>query len=419
MALVVVGCGNDWDLLDPRIVSPSDAGVGPAECGTIRVLREDFAVPELPGLWSKGESNAEVKFDDGKLVFDLPDDLGDAYALLRTLRRYDLRYSEVVVEVVGVPEQSDATSTHFQLSSDSTNALRLVLRDGALRAETRTNAYSWSEVASTTFDQTEHRWWRLREDGASTHWETAAQSQGPWTGLAAVLSATLFPLDYLQLELRTDTTVPTAPAGSTSFDNVNGGVETQPRCKISTLTDDFEDGFRSRAWLRSEGDEGSTGVEYGGELVLSLSPARSNADYRYISSRGYDLREDAVVVRLGGELDAAVTAEASLTLEHDHANDMSIRVRDGELSVVVEQDGGDQEYPVPPGVDAAIHRWWRIRESSGTTHFEVSDNAADWIELSSLSTSFPLDQVDVRLGAYTEEELTSTAVVRFDNFNLP
>ncbi|MBN4050245.1 hypothetical protein JYT28_00655 [Desulfobulbus sp. AH-315-M07] len=420
-ALVVGGCSNDWDLLDPRLVGEGGVGAGkPTGCGSIRVLAADFAGEGVPTLWGRSQGNGEAKTEGGELVLQLPTSGTDGgYANITTHRRYDLVQSEISVELLEIPEQGQDTSLSFQLRESDWNRIRFLVQGGTLFAEARVNTGDWVPLASAAIDLGAHRWWRFRDDGASTYWETAAAQDGPWNVFASLITAAMFPLDYLEVQLAASAGDGlSASAGRARFDNVNGGVETEPRCKISTFTDDFEDGIRDIKWRRFVGSESASAVEYLGELAFSLPAGAAGANYQYISARGYDLQGEAVVVRFTGDLAAALTSTAYLGLEHDGANDLSIRVKEGKFIVVVEQDNTEQEFPEPTGLDPAVHRWWRIREEGGTTFFEVSENASDWLELSSLSLPFPLDRMDVRLGVFTEDALASTAVVKFDNFNL-
>jgi len=440
--LVLTGCSHDWDLLDPRLDAPGagsgGAGAGGASpgCGTIAVLAEDFEEDGVvPSLWTLS-NNASV--NAGTVGGD-----GDGGWTFTTKRLYDLRNNEVFVELAA-PDQAEGGSAEFRLIGEGVNAaLRFALTaatagggggaggagepvDAMLNFEMKLGSSVWTAVGSVPFDPAEHRWWRFREDGTNTYWETAKTSDGEWTEQKSHPSAALFPLDFLEVELAGD--------GTARFDNVNGGEEpSEQRCKSSTFADDFDDGFRGRTWRSADG-----AVEYAGVLNLSLPAENAAAHAEYISARGYDLRDDAIVIQLTNPPAAETVAELQLIAYYDASNQLSVtlgpdpnNVGEQDLTVAkcVSECSGNAPDTQSKTIQFALdqHRWWRIREEADTIYFEAGSDGLNWTEIFAPETDkFRIDALEVRIQAQTAKdednnglELDELALLSLDNFNLP
>lgn len=68
---------------------------------------------------------------------------------------------------------------------------------------------------------------------------------------------------------------------------------------------------------------------------------------------------------------------------------------------------------------AARHRWFRIRESGGTTYWEYSANGRAWVTMTSAANPITVTALrfGVMLGTWQAEGTQAKAY--FDNFNLP
>jgi hypothetical protein len=68
----------------------------------------------------------------------------------------------------------------------------------------------------------------------------------------------------------------------------------------------------------------------------------------------------------------------------------------------------------------AQHRWWRIREGSGTLYWETSPDGKAWLTQTQLSPApIAIDTLDVLIGASGWTAQPSPGVSAFDNLNLP
>lgn len=69
--------------------------------------------------------------------------------------------------------------------------------------------------------------------------------------------------------------------------------------------------------------------------------------------------------------------------------------------------------------DPVNHRWFRLRETAGTTYWEVAPDGNNWTILRSMATPWRLDGVCVNVWEVTYPSGTVTAPMIVDNYNLP
>jgi hypothetical protein len=73
--------------------------------------------------------------------------------------------------------------------------------------------------------------------------------------------------------------------------------------------------------------------------------------------------------------------------------------------------------PATTPYNATTHRWWRIREASGTVYYEYSADSATWSVLTSVAAPFSLTNVRISLFIGTDAANVSTDTAIFDNVN--
>jgi hypothetical protein len=67
--------------------------------------------------------------------------------------------------------------------------------------------------------------------------------------------------------------------------------------------------------------------------------------------------------------------------------------------------------------NATNHRWWRLREASGTLYWEYSADGTSWNELFSGTPTLPLEQVFIAMDDY-QDDSSSPGTHIFDNLNV-
>lgn len=182
--------------------------------------------------------------------------------------------------------------------------------------------------------------------------------------------------------------------------------------------DDFEDGEIGDLWY-AWADEGCLSVEEGG--AVSFVPPTVGQDRSfcaYSTAALYDLRGDTVTVEVPAV--TAGTGRTFFTLSDERSTNLFLFLVTGQQLRFARPRGEDFEY-LGGSVDytAQEHRWWRFRESGGTTYFETSGDGREWTIRTTAPNPTALDAVFVQMGGGTIDPTDNQGTARFDNFNLP
>ncbi|HEY0035991.1 MAG TPA: vanadium-dependent haloperoxidase [Longimicrobium sp.] len=132
---------------------------------------------------------------------------------------YDLRESRITAEVVQVlPALTEAyTSLEAKHEGQTDNRVYIGASDGVVFAGITINGVH-TVPASVPYDAAAHRWWRIRENGGTTFWETSPDGCA-WSLLYSAPNPV--PLDRVTPVLAAGTDVAHAQPGFAIFDNFN------------------------------------------------------------------------------------------------------------------------------------------------------------------------------------------------------
>jgi hypothetical protein len=210
--------------------------------------------------------------------------------------------------------------------------------------------------------------------------------------------------------------------GSLQFDlhSIHGGTSTVGACPIVQLADDFSPPSAPDArglgpqWFRTESYSGSSLTVVNDEVEMNYNPDGST----YISANLrpttiYDLRGGMVFLEVPQVSDTTKDQPVVLTLATLDGHRARIFQTQGQLRADRNNDLGVNAAPYDP----VMHRWWRIRETAGTVHFEVSPDGITYNSFGSTADVTGLETTDVIV---TAAGIASTpTVVKVDNFNSP
>jgi hypothetical protein len=189
----------------------TEAPTSPGFCAG-ETLTDDFAAAPLSPLWfpyDNGDCNVD---ETGGALTMTYTGVGSIFCGIVARHLYDLTASEVVIDSSGLPIRGNFVS-YFQVVSPDNGETRFELSNdsGTLYAVNRVNGVE-NPIVSTTYDPTDHRFWRLR--GAATQVEaaTAPAAAGPWT---VQLTATPgFSLDRIEINVGAGHYATVTPAGA-------------------------------------------------------------------------------------------------------------------------------------------------------------------------------------------------------------
>lgn len=185
---------------------------------------------------------------------------------------------------------------------------------------------------------------------------------------------------------------------------------------IFRLTDDFEDGVLDPQWRVFTG-AGTSAVESGGLYTITINSGvtAGNAIYSF--------PWNAVGDGLAVEMTSAGVQEAGLqaypvSLQVDENNQVFINVANGFIGCYhviggVFTDHGFTAY------NSTLHRWFRIRESAGTTYWEASAEGVTWTILASAANPIAYTDITASISANTYLTLGTTKTVSFGRVSAP
>jgi hypothetical protein len=182
-----------------------------------------------------------------------------------------------------------------------------------------------------------------------------------------------------------------------------------------TLTDDFTDGVLGSAWNAPQIYTGATIGESSG--VLSLSPAATEV---YVESAlVYNFNETAISVEVPQTLSLVANADTCLMLiSTDSSRFISICQSADKLRCQFHDPSGAVTTTASIPYSSTEHRFWRLRQTSGTVFWEASADGVTYSQVASSAIPFGLDHMAIELMAsYWTSGSAGTA--RFDNVNGP
>lgn len=456
--LVVSACG--WDTFDPRVAATGGAGgatatggeggeaaggggeggdgsggagAAPTNCGHVDMLQDDFEDADLDSqLWGINTSSGSVTQANGSLSLTLSTSSSYGNAYITTRHFHDMRGSSAAVEVSSAALVAPAWAL-FKIHRSDGNEVRFFVRGTSLTAEYQLNGAT-AQLATLTYDPTAHRWWRIREDTGIVYWEVSPDAT-TWTAVAERPESGLFPMDQVRMRARAyaNGTTPLVTPTFTIDNLVIEGPGDGTWCPMSSLRDDFADGYRAEDWLFTGGTSGAAMLELEGQVFVNLIAGAADPIYRYISSKNYDLTSNQVTVELVEHGTGGVTSLLELSREGQSITLQVTDVDDGmgnittEIQAITNVDGDVQPRGAKP-YNPAVHRFLRVRHDGVGLIWDTSADGVSWpteasdertiAQTSPTPTDLLLADLDVRFGGKIIGTIDDPGQTRFDNLNV-
>jgi hypothetical protein len=168
--------------------------------------------------WVRSWDNAECSFaeQDGELQFNLT---GAALYNCGVVLApgYDMTGSSVTIEVPALTPGQPELNVWLEAFVDEDNAVSVGVHDGSVTFGYKLAGASYTP-ASASYSPSTHRWWRLREAGGETYWETSPDGSSWTVGLQVASPIDLSAINVmLAAECWDGCSAPVA----VSFDNYN------------------------------------------------------------------------------------------------------------------------------------------------------------------------------------------------------
>jgi hypothetical protein len=184
--------------------------------------------------------------------------------------------------------------------------------------------------------------------------------------------------------------------------------------KAHTLTDNFNDNVTHATRWFTFGQ-----VQEVNQRVEIRPPGTGQLFSGYITQTGYDLTNSFVKLEVQ-PLRPVTGALTFMVVQLNEGTDELFLSTENGLLACSETVGGAPEVVLSEiPYEPAQHRWWRIRENSGTTYWEASGDGKDWTVLFSKANPFALTQVRIGFGAGTYLVVPTPGLALFESFNTP
>jgi hypothetical protein len=371
-----------------------DGGVLDRKCGTVEMAVEDFESAEIDwnrwDTWVDNSPGLSVEHRDGQLAFDFPAGTYKGSGYYAT-DLYGFRDGRAYIEVVDAQADSGVGLYFSLLTQNWDNGWFMVQHRGTLSFRHRVNDEEFS-VGSISYDPVLHRWWQLREEDGTVHWETSPDALS-WTSHLMMPSELtgkkVFPLVSTWLNDAEET------PWTLLVDNMNGGGDSGIRwCPAATFVDDFDDGVMGPEWRFWESPEGyCTMHEQEGQLSFAFA-AGGNSQCGYYSALPYDLSDSTFVIQApSADVGAMEIYHSVYSKKSDDY--MEIMQGYGQIAGFKGAQGSwARTFEIP--FDPVQHRWWRLRGKDGVAYWETSPDGKAWTTHASHSSP-PLELSEVGL----------------------
>jgi hypothetical protein len=182
--------------------------------------------------------------------------------------------------------------------------------------------------------------------------------------------------------------------------------------RVDLIDEDFSSTAKFNAWFVSE----NASLQGRGTLTLNLDGIPGPERFAYAETRYLlDPRESAISVRVDEVLNAPVSGFSETFFRiTDGPRYLGVNLVGAQLRLYA-WDGSSGVSVLEIPYDSVAHRYWRLREGSGVTHFDTSQNGGTWNTQVSVATeNLPsLSLVRVQLGAYSNESLQPPGTASF------
>jgi len=164
--------------------------------------------------------------------------------------------SYVHVEVPHVLTGLTSASTMLQVGPDDQHTITLYVGGTTLAAEYQVNG-AFTTPATTPYNATTHRWWRIRESGGTVYYEYSAEGSS-WSTLTSVSAP--FALTNVRVSLFVGTDAANATTDTAIYDNLNAfPVLAVPRGQYANdqktpvaIGGNTTDGVTNNFWLETD-----------------------------------------------------------------------------------------------------------------------------------------------------------------------
>lgn len=373
---------------------------------------DDFSSGINESVWTKGNDPVQVYPSSGRVRVD--HGIGVDYNFLHTTDRYDLTESMCFVEIADVGNQTlENHEVSLIVFLDENYQFNFYVNEGMLGIFLNFNGTPVG-IGEIAYNATNHRWLRVRETDSTLYFDVSPDGID-WTTL--LTQGTYFNVTAVQLMLLAGAGAGDASGSYGVFDNFN----TRGLPKVDTLKDNFTGGSLDAAKWSADWASGGDATVVDGRLRLQTGSS-AYAWSVVFSNNYFDLTDSAVYVQIPDPGNRPTNWAARIAVTPESGTTDWVRMYVSDVYGVVTQISNNDSLIHNDGTstyDPAVHRWIRIRESSGVIYFGFSADGIDWTEeFSSGAVNWNMTAIQVSLEAQIAEVLTPMTTY-FDHLNTP
>jgi hypothetical protein len=184
---------------------------------------------------------------------------------------------------------------------------------------------------------------------------------------------------------------------------------------LETLSDNFNDNsIDTEKWSAFLGAPAETNYQ------LELESTALESSYEgYSTIKRYDLRGSYAYTEVKDAGNQSLTTwQAIPVLIRSGDNALSFIITGGNLLAQKQVDGSYSSVRNNVSYNSAVHKFFRIREASGTIYWDYSTDGTTWTNYTSDTSYFDVGMIEVQLlcGSYDSEVSSSKGIL--DNFNI-
>jgi hypothetical protein len=385
---------------------------------------------------------------------------GGYYTGLASAQPYTLIESHILFNLVNAGDQSVSSDLELYLMMTNRvhnptlyNEINWYINEGKIYSSVyvNNNQVPCGPPGGVTFDPVAHAWLRFRETGGTIYFDTSADGL-VWTNFAS--TPDIPEVAQLNLLLQAGTwSYPSTHNAVVAFDNVNnpppvlGGVQQSAtsglsmtvqstflasmdleadaylnvKFKANTLQDNFNSGVLdpNKWWFDDVSDGYGGKVQIvNGQVNISTDLTASYPDLEAMG--GYDLTESNITLELASAGNQNLASLQVWIIDAGAGWFLQNNTLTAYLGNVTEVGNPPYGPRWTGAYNPAVHKWFRVRETSGTLYWDYSPDGLAWTNAWSQATPAPtdLDMTNVypSMLVNTGAEASTTTVI-WDNYN--
>jgi hypothetical protein len=187
----------------------------------------------------------------------------------------------------------------------------------------------------------------------------------------------------------------------------------------SSLVDDFTSASPSPSWFVPPPNDCIQQVD--DSLVATPLANTVTSFCLAVTVADYHLECDSIAMRVPKVTTTEVGVQTIIYVDAvDSQKHLFLVLENGGFQLVSGQsDGGTASVSLTGAYDATKDLWWRLREAGGAVYFDTAPDGVTWTTRGTTPDPFPLDDVNIFLGAGAYKAVANPGQASFQCYNVP